>query len=505
MPCLLDRLIVSLGLSVFVLSSFYPSSFPLLTCIYIKYITNQRACPYIFIYLYQDDTNIASNGVVIMSDIEVNGSKQIQIKCKGHTSLPYTKLVPFQGDLKDLSKENYNKLKKSILELGFSEPCSVWLDDGVYKVLNAHQRVRVVKQMVEIEGYSCPDLPVNLIEADSIKEAKKKVLAFTSQFGEITNDGLFGFMTDAGLDMAWAKESLRFPEISFDKFEDSFFESEVPGENDVQEPKDSDSRVSRGDLFILGNHRLLCGDSVNTQDIESLMDGKLGDLLLTDPPYGVSYIEKNDAVHGGIVKNAVGKQITNDSGTVEEMGKLWADMFSHADFFTNEASYYVFSPQGGELMMMMQAIHQSKWQLKHSLIWQKQNFVFGRCDYHYQHEPVLFGWKKKGKHNWYADRSQSSLLQFDKPHKSDLHPTTKPVDILEYLIGNSSKENDIVVDLFGGSGSTMIACEKKSRAAYLCEIDPSYCAVILDRWTKFTGRDPVRESDGQLWSSIKSS
>jgi DNA modification methylase len=223
------------------------------------------------------------------------------------------------------------------------------------------------------------------------------------------------------------------------------------------------------------------------------MGGEKGDLLLTDPPYGVSYIEKNAAVNGGRVLNNIGKEIKNDTGTVEEMAKLWAALYSHDYYFTDEASYYVFSPQGGELMMMMmQAIHQSKWQLKHSLIWQKQNFVFGRCDYHYQHEPVLYGWKKKGKHNWYADRSQSSLLQFDKPHKSDLHPTTKPVDLLEYLIGNSTKANDKVVDIFSGSGSTLIACEKTGRCCFGMEIDPHYCQVILERFKAYSGKDWVK-------------
>jgi DNA modification methylase len=254
-------------------------------------------------------------------------------------------------------------------------------------------------------------------------------------------------------------------------------------------PEDVEPRTKRGDLYKLGEHRLLCGDSTNIQDVEKLMNGEKADLLLTDPPYGVSYIEKNAAVHGGMVKNNIGKEIKNDCGTVEEMGALWAHLFSHADHFTDEASYYVFSPQGGELMMMMmQAIHQSKWQLKHSLIWEKQNFVFGRCDYHYQHEPVLYGWKKKGTHNWYADRSQSSLLKFDKPHKSDLHPTTKPVEILEYLICNSTKPNDKVADIFGGSGSTLIACEKTHRKCFMQELDQNYCDVIVTRWEEYTGQ-----------------
>ena len=156
-----------------------------------------------------------------------------------------------------------------------------------------------------------------------------------------------------------------------------------------------------------------------------------------------------------------------------------------------DAAYYWFACQGGDqmmMMMMMMFLGDAGWLVRHELIWVKPSMVFGRSDYHYRHEPIIYGWKRKGKHNWYADRKQTSVLEFARPHKSDLHPTTKPVAILEYLLGNSTVTTDSVLDTFGGSGSTLIACEKTNRKCFMMEIDPHYCDVIIERWEKFTGK-----------------
>ena len=158
--------------------------------------------------------------------------------------------------------------------------------------------------------------------------------------------------------------------------------------------------------------------------------------------------------------------------------------------------------KGEILMMMMMSINKSNWQLKHTLIWAKQNFVFGRADYHYQHEPILYGWKKNNKHNWYSDRKQGSVLNFDKASKNDLHPTGKPVELCSYLIKNSSKEGDIIVDLFGGSGSTLIACEQLNRKCYMMELDPRYCDVIVTRYCNFTGNNNIiRNGKEIIWQT----
>ena len=240
-------------------------------------------------------------------------------------------------------------------------------------------------------------------------------------------------------------------------------------------------------IIELGRHRLLQGDSTDISQVNKLMEGKKADLFLIDPPYAVSYIEKNAAVNGGIVWNAVGKEIKNDGYDLEKAKKLWYNLAKNAyEVTTNEASYLWFACQGGDqMMMMMMMIGDAKWKVRHELIWVKDSFVFGRSDYHYQHEPILYGWKREGKHHFYSDRKQSSVLRFDRPHNSVFHPTSKPIELIEYLVKNHSKEGDIVLDLCGGGGTTLLACERLNRTCYMMELDEKYIEVIKERYNKF--------------------
>jgi DNA modification methylase len=262
------------------------------------------------------------------------------------------------------------------------------------------------------------------------------------------------------------------------------------GDDEIPEKVPAKTRL--GDIYTLGIHRLMCGDSTNVSALEKLMNGDKADLWLTDPPYGVSYQAKNAAVHGGIVKNQAGQDgIDSDEKSLEEMKTFWRDAaFAALSVASNEAAYYWFACQGGDqmMMMMMMMLGDAGWLVRHELIWVKPSLVFGRSDYHYRHEPIIYGWKRKGKHHWFSDRKQTSVLEFDRPHKSDLHPTMKPVELIGYLMSNSSKKGQIVLDTFGGSGSTMIAAEKCGRAARLMEISPHYCDVIVARWEEYTGK-----------------
>mgnify|MGYP001562529941 CR=1 FL=1 len=241
------------------------------------------------------------------------------------------------------------------------------------------------------------------------------------------------------------------------------------------------------DLIKLGRHKLLQGDSTKKEDVAKLMGDKKADLFLTDPPYGVSYVEKNAAVSGGVVWNAIGSKISSDEKSLEEIKKLWFASAKNAfDFTTNKASYLWFACQGGDqMMMMMMMIGDAGWKVRHELIWVKDSFVLGRADYHYQHEPILYGWKKDGSHLFYGDRKQTSTLRFPRPHNSIFHPTTKPIELVEYLIKNHTKEGDIVLDLFGGSGTTLLACERLNRTCYMMEIDEKYIKTIVERYNKF--------------------
>jgi DNA modification methylase len=239
-------------------------------------------------------------------------------------------------------------------------------------------------------------------------------------------------------------------------------------------------------VFELEKHRLGFGDSSKKEEVAELMGNTKADLFLIDPPYGVSYIAKNAAIHGGIIYNAVGKKIDSDEKSLEDIQKLWFSLAKNAyDFTTNEASYLWFACQGGDQMMMMMMIGNAGWKVRHELIWAKSSFVFGRSNYHYQHEPILYGWKKDGKHNFYGDRKQTSLIRTKKPNRSDFHPTSKPVELIEYLIKNHTKENDIVLDLCGGGGTTLLACERLNRRCFMMEIDEMYIKVIQERFNKF--------------------
>ena len=216
------------------------------------------------------------------------------------------------------------------------------------------------------------------------------------------------------------------------------------------------------------------------------MNGKKANLFLIDPPYGVDYIAKNAAVNGGVVWNAVGKEIKQDSDNLDTIKKLWFKLAKNAYEVTDmEASYLWFACQGGNQMMMTMMIGDAGWKVRHELIWVKDRFVFGRADYHYQHEPILYGWKKDGKHNFYGDRKQSSTLKFPRPHNSIFHPTSKPVELIEYLIKNHSKEGDIILDLCGGGGTTLLAAERLNRTCYMMEIDEKYIQTIIDRYKGF--------------------
>lgn len=257
-----------------------------------------------------------------------------------------------------------------------------------------------------------------------------------------------------------------------------------------------------GDLWLLGKHRVICG-SAESDAVALVMDKQEADLLLTDPPYGVSYADKNTFLNEIAGGRRIQKQIENDHRSASEMNKFWTTVLQNAHgSCSSKASYYIFSPQGGDLMMMM-SIQEAKWQLKHMLVWVKNNHVLGRCDYHYKHEPIFYGWKEQGTHEFFGGSSCFSVFEFDKPTKNDLHPTMKPVALCARLIENSTRKNGLVLDLFLGSGSTLIAAEQTGRVCYGTELDAAYCDVIVRRWQEFTGKQATLEGDGRTFAEIE--
>lgn len=408
---------------------------------------------------------------------------EIKITCKGSSNVSIEALKEFQGDLKSITPEEIEKIKKSILQFGFSFPVFVWKNN----ILDGHQRLMALRDLIA-DGNTIKHIPIVEIEAKNKSEAAKKLLLINSRYATITQDGFDNFIQEFQIELNNIDEFLHMPEISFE-MPDFDGSGGLTDDDDVPEPP-AEPVTKPGDLYKLGNHRLLCGDSTNKEDVERLMGSEKADVVFCDPPYGVSYADKNAMLNAISPGNRIETVIENDHKNISEMKDFWVSLFkSLYESSSGKASYYITGPQGGELMMMMMmSIIDAGWQLKHMLIWSKNNHVLGRCDYHYKHEPILYGWKNKGTHKFYGNSSQFSVWEIDKPQKSDLHPTMKPVELVMKCIENSSKINDIVIDFCLGSGTSIIAAEKTNRKCYGIELDPHYCDVIIKRWEDYTGK-----------------
>ena len=401
---------------------------------------------------------------------------------------PIDKLIEYENNPR-INDHAVDKIADAIKYYGFRIPIVIKSNGSV---IDGHLRLKAARKL------GLKEIPVVL--ADDLTDIQIKAFRLSvNKMAELAD---------------WDEDLLR---IELDFLKDEDFDLSLTGfdlddlnfylepeklaltdeDNVPEQPSDPVSKL--GDVWLLGKHRVMVGDSTKIEDVEKLMDGKKADMVFTDPPYGVSYADKNAFL------NAVGKgncnqtAIENDHQSIPEMKELWLQAFTIlALFTTNKASYYITGPQGGELMMMMMMmIDKSCWQLKHMLIWAKNNHVLGRCDYHYKHEPILFGWKKNGTHEFYGTSSNFSLWEINKPTKSDLHPTMKPVELVERAILNSSKKQNIIIDLFLGSGSTIIAAEKTNRICYGMEISENYCDVIVKRWQDYTGKTAILESTGE--------
>lgn len=264
-------------------------------------------------------------------------------------------------------------------------------------------------------------------------------------------------------------------------------ESVERDETEDELPEHVETRAKVGDVWALGRHRLMVGDCTKQENIKALMEDARLDLIVTDPPYGVSYADKNRFLNAVDKGNRVQEPIANDHGKIEDTAeKIWKPAYTTMHEVAREGCViYCFAPQGGDQMMVMMMMH-PLFPVRHQLIWLKNNHVLGRADYAYKHEPILYGWKE-GTHKYYGG-FQTSILEFDKPLKSDLHPTMKPLPLIMHLIENSSLEGQNVGDWFLGSGTTLIACERTNRNCYGCELDPHYADIILTRFEQHTGQ-----------------
>lgn len=268
-----------------------------------------------------------------------------------------------------------------------------------------------------------------------------------------------------------------YSQEEFDELVDVFEEAELLGDVD-EVPEEVETRCKLGDVWQLGNHRLMCGDSTIITDVEKLMDGMKVDLFLTDPPYNVNY-------EGGTSEKL---KIQNDNMGDSQFRQFLRDAFTTADMVMKEGAVFYIWHADSEGFNFRGACKDVGWTVRQCLIWNKNSMVMGRQDYHWKHEPCLYGWKDGASHLWASDRKQTTVIDFDKPQRNAEHPTMKPVGLFDYQIKNNTKGGDIVLDLFGGSGTTLIACEQNKRIAYLMELDPHYCDVIIARWEMLTGK-----------------
>lgn len=382
--------------------------------------------------------------------------------------VPVSKLVPYVNNARTHSPEQVMKLRSSLREFGFINPIII---DRDYGIIAGHGRLLAAKE----EGIT----EVPCVFVDYLTEAQKKAYILADN----------RMVMDAG----WDEELLRveIEALQGEAFDDSltgFDEMELAdlfkdGSDSGAEDDDYDlsaalekaAFVERGDIWTVGRHRLMCGDATSAEDVAALMDDRKANLILTDPPYGVSF------------KSSSGLTIQNDSMKNEEFYNFLLSAFENmADHLEKGGAAYVFHADT-EGLNFRRAFIDAGFHLAGCCIWVKDSLVLGRSDYQWQHEPVLYGFMQNGKHPWYSDRKQTTIWNFAKPKRNANHPTSKPLDLLGYPIGNSTQENAIVIDTFGGSGSTLMACEQINRTCCTMELDEKYASVILRRYVDDTG------------------
>ena len=382
--------------------------------------------------------------------------------------VPVSKLVPYVNNARTHSPEQVMKLRSSLREFGFINPIII---DRDYGIIAGHGRILAAKE----EGIT----EVPCVFVDYLTEAQKKAYILADN--------------RMAMDAGWDEELLRveiealqgeafdvsltgFDEMELaDLFKDGSDSGAEDDDYDLSAALEKAAFVERGDIWTVGRHRLMCGDATSAEDVAALMDDRKANLILTDPPYGVSF------------KSSSGLTIQNDSMKNEEFYNFLLSAFENmADHLEKGGAAYVFHADT-EGLNFRRAFIDAGFHLAGCCIWVKDSLVLGRSDYQWQHEPVLYGFMQNGKHPWYSDRKQTTIWNFAKPKRNANHQTSKPLDLLGYPIGNSTQENAIVIDTFGGSGSTLMACEQINRTCCTMELDEKYASVILRRYVDDTG------------------
>ena len=379
------------------------------------------------------------------------------------------KLIPYARNSRTHSDEQVAQIAASIKEFGWTNPILV---DGEAGIIAGHGRLAAARKL------GLKKIPV--IELSHLSPTQKKALIIADN--------------KLALNAGWDNDmlALEFEELELEGFDlalTGFDEKEIDAltpeqinegltDEDAVPDVPDEPKTKLGDIYQLGKHRLMCGDSCSVTDMEKLCDGQLVDMWLTDPPYNVAY--------EGKTKDAL--KIQNDSMGNDQFRQFLRDAYVTADTVMKAGAVFYIWHADSEGYNFRGAASDAGWKVRQCLIWKKSTMVMGRQDYHWKHEPCLYGWKEGAGHLWATDRKQTTILEFDKPSRNGEHPTMKPVALFEYQMLNNTKGGDIVLDSFGGSGTTLLAAEKNGRYSRLMELDPKYCDVIVKRWEEFTGK-----------------
>lgn len=410
-----------------------------------------------------------------------------------HRIIDISLLDPNEGQIDGLpcnprkwSDDDLSRLEDSIREtpeLLEARGIIVVPRDGRYVVLGGNMRLAAIR------GLGRTEAPCIVLPESTPAEKLREIV--------IKDNGSFGEWDTALLSSGWSDLPLDEWGVCAEWDEETSGGSDSVSEDDFDEETDPvEARCRLGEIWELGVHRLMCGDSADTQALETLMGGVLADMVFTDPPYGVAIGDKNKLLNSVLPSGRCTENIKNDKLSTDELYAILVKaMVNVRNNCKDDACYYVTSPQGGELGLMMMMMKDAGIPVRHMLIWEKNSATFSldRLDYDYQHEPIFYTWTKSH-HNYRAGDYRTTIWKYDKPRKCDLHPTMKPVELVANCLMDATREGDTVLDVFGGSGTTLIACEQLNRKCRMMELDPHYCDVIMARWEKLTGRKAVKIS-----------
>lgn len=398
-----------------------------------------------------------------------------------------SELIPADYNPRSITSKEKREIKESIEKYGMVDPIIVnQHPERKDIIVGGHQRLKVLKSMKQKEA------PCVYVYLENIQDEKELNIRLNKNKGHWDYISLGKFFEVEDL-LDWGFQETDFPDQWFN---DTPSEDEEPEEFEPPKIEEVKTKLKKGDVICIGDHRLMCGDSTSKEDMTTLMNGELAEMVFTDPPWNVNY----GAVEKGNAQEYKPRTIMNDHMDTEDFKSFMDETFARMKENCKPGTpvYIVMSAQEwGNLML---SLHQADFHWSSTIIWAKDRIVLSRKDYHTQYEPIWYGWINGAPRlKAVRDRKQSDLWQIERPSKSELHPTTKPIELIDKALINSSKRRTLVLEQFGGSGSTMVSCEKNARICYTMELDPKYCQVIAERMHKAYPNLPITKN-GKKWS-----